>query len=351
MSKYSSILRLLWLPFVVSILLEFVFLGIMGVMSELGVGIIQVLVGEFYRLLLLLLVSAGGLTLLPALPGICVSLLGNKLWPDKAPMINRLLLIVSLIFVCSATILTMYGFMAPVAYGCVRTGKTAEAIRLCDVCTPGWAPKYVTLPWFAIVAQELRYDDGVGAYYRTRALNMAKDAFGTNSPEYRGVEHDINGPPTKIELEQFAKHVVLHLSDLNSKSFVDSQRALAFNGAGMNELDEPVISLLQKQDVISVNLAAANQGAQQLEQEKSVFTIKFNYVKVGEPNGQGMIPIEVGAQGVCQSTKVTRTEAPLNFRLLVGLQGPKDGDVRSFGLVVTSLENLSVGQSKGLKGR
>ena len=124
----------------------------------------------------------------------------------------------------------------------------------------------------------------------------------------------------KTNFDTFARNVTRHVLDGCFVTYEASMYQLYMNGTKA-ELAPPVIQALAQAEVIPNTPDNMKAVARQLKESKSVSQISIDDVKIDEPNGQGLVPIEVGGRVVKHSAEGLQGPDPFRFRYLVGMRG------------------------------
>lgn len=124
----------------------------------------------------------------------------------------------------------------------------------------------------------------------------------------------------KTNFDAFARNVTRHILDGCFVTYEASMYQLAMNGTKA-ELSPPVIGALSQAEIIPSNMDNMKAIAKQLKESKSVTQVSIDDVKMDEPNGKGLVPIEVGGRVVKMSAEGLMGPNPFRFKYLVGMRG------------------------------
>lgn len=127
----------------------------------------------------------------------------------------------------------------------------------------------------------------------------------------------------KVNFDAFARNVTRHILDGCFLTYDASMYMLYMNGA-KSELGPEVIKALSQMEVIPTNPDNMKAISRQLRESKSVSQISIDDVKIDEPNGQGLVPIEVAGRVVKHSAEGVMGPDGFRFRYLVGVRGAAD---------------------------
>lgn len=138
----------------------------------------------------------------------------------------------------------------------------------------------------------------------------------------------------KVDFEGFARQVTRHITDGSFLTYENSMIALQFSKEKA-ELGPEVIRMLQRQEIIQPNYEATKAVARQLKDTKSVSCVSIDEVHIDDPNGQGLVPIEVSGKIVKHSAEGVMGPDNFRFRYLIGTIGAEDRPI------VARLDDLS----------
>lgn len=119
---------------------------------------------------------------------------------------------------------------------------------------------------------------------------------------------------TKEQLDEFAAQVTRHLLDSSYISYPQSMNLLLGG-----ELDPTTIARLRSAGVIASTQDEYQATLQTLQRDKQVSSIRIDNVDQGEPNTQGLVPIDVNGAAATHATDSAEGPTPFHFHFLVGM--------------------------------
>jgi hypothetical protein len=121
-------------------------------------------------------------------------------------------------------------------------------------------------------------------------------------------------PDTKVNFDQFARQVTTQLLDTSYITFESNTRALL-----SGELAPSVQQLLLSQEALPKTPEEMKALVQQYTQTREVRAVRIDDVALGDPNEQGLVPVEVrGVVAKHSAEEGGQQEIPFDIKYLIG---------------------------------
>ncbi len=148
----------------------------------------------------------------------------------------------------------------------------------------------------------------------------------------------------KTNLDVFARNVTQHILDTSFISYEYSTRALLPTGAVPGELAPPVLAQLKSREQLPKTMEDLRATSRTLESQRQVSAIRIDQVNQGEPDKDGLLPLDVSGVVAIHSADESVSGNPVGFHFFykVGMAANPNNPEQKRPIVV-NFQDMSAG--------